>query len=75
MSSSEQKPFLDGQQSSWRKESPPIERRYAEERSMLTGKGRRPPMAEMLIAISSIALLLGPSVLASFVDLDRGVPE
>ena len=32
-------------------------------------------MTEMLIAISFVALLLGPSVLASFVDLDRRAPE
>jgi hypothetical protein len=32
-------------------------------------------MTEMLIAISFVVLLLGPSVLASFVDLNRGVPD
>jgi hypothetical protein len=32
-------------------------------------------MAEMLIAISFVVLLLGPCVLASFVDLNSGVPD
>jgi hypothetical protein len=32
-------------------------------------------MAEMIIAIVFTGFLLGPSVLASFVDLNRGVPD
>ncbi len=32
-------------------------------------------MVEMLVAVSFMVLVLGPSVVASFVDLNSGVPD
>jgi hypothetical protein len=42
---------------------------------MLSGCEGNPSMAEAIIAILFVALLLGPSVLASFVDLNSSVPD
>jgi hypothetical protein len=48
-------------------------RRVAGQRSMLPDK-EKAPMVEVLIAISSVLFVLGPGIVAAFVDLDS-VPE
>jgi hypothetical protein len=38
------------------------------------GPGEKTPMIQLIILLMSVALVLGPSVVAAFVDLDS-VPE